>query len=225
MIRLFTSLCKSVLEKLSDEAIFQEATEGFSYHNERCPSCGAAGKLSPYGEYFRNLVSHNGEKTIESQVSPLRFECASCGITHALLPDIIVPYSQYSLRFMLAVLVAYFERNTTVLAVCTYYGIAVSTLYAWKHRLLEHKDLLLGMLASLKEPVQVFLRDLFDSLRLSEQLSVFFRRYGFSFLQNRPEGFPHAGTGAKLSTAATRYVVQGNRRHSCASCRLGYSRG
>jgi len=210
MIRLFKSLCKSMLEKLSDEAIFQEATDGFNYHNERCPNCGAAGKLSPYGEYFRNLVSHNGEKIVESSVEALRFECASCGKTHALLPDIIVPYSQYSLRFMLTVLVAYFERNTTVMAVCTYFGIAVSTLYAWKHRLLEHKNLLLGILESLKEPVQVFLQGLFDSMRLSEQLSDFFCRYAFSFMQNRTEGSPHARTpakrvqaGVKQSTTAT----------------------
>ena len=218
MIRLFTSLCKSVLEKMSDEAIFQEATDDFRYHNERCPGCGAEGKLSPYGDYSRYLVSHDGEEVLESRVSPLRFECVSCGITHALLPDIIVPYSQYSLRFMLTVLVAYFDRNTTVLAVCASYGIAVSTLYAWKHRLLEHKNLLLGVLASLKEPVQVFLRGLFISLRPSDQLCGFFRRYGFSFMQNRTDGFPRAGTGphagtpakrvqagAKLSTAATHF--------------------
>jgi len=185
MIRLFKSLCKSVLEKLSDEAIFQEATDGFNYHNERCPGCGATGTLRPYGDYYRNLVSHDGEKIIESRVNPLRFECVSCNTTHALLPDILIPYSPYSLRFMLTVLVAYYERSMTIEALCAHYGVAVSTLYAWKCRLLEHKDLLLGMLASLKEPVQVFLQGLLASIQLSDQLSDFFRRYGFSFLQNR----------------------------------------
>jgi hypothetical protein len=88
---------------------------------------------------------------------------------------------------MLTVLVAYFERSTTVLDVCIYFGIAVSTLYAWKDRLLEHKNLLLGILASRKEPVLAFLCELLASMRLSEQLKNFFSRYGFSFLQNRPE--------------------------------------
>jgi len=185
MIRLFTKLCKSVLEKLSDKDIFHKATNSFNYHNERCPSCGAVGKLYPYDEYFRNLVSHNGEATTESSIGTLRFKCASCDNTHALLPDIIIPYSSYSLRFMLTVLDAYYKRNTTVVAMCEHFGIAVSTFYAWKHRLIEHKDLLLGILESLKEPVQVFLRDLFASLRLSDQLSNFFHRYGFSFMQNR----------------------------------------
>ena len=235
MIRLFTALCKSVLEKSSDNAIFQEATDGFSYHDIQCPSpnCGAKGKLSPHGKYYRYLISPDGEfkpdmqttgKVIESRISPIRFKCMSCGATHALLPDILIPYSPYSLRFMLTVLVAYFERSktVTVAAVCAYYGIAVSTLYAWKYRLLEHKDLLLGMLASLKEPAHTFIRSLFASMQLSDQLSDFFHRYSFSFLQNRTEGFTLAGTGpragagtlaacprkggtdAKLSTAATR---------------------
>jgi hypothetical protein len=127
----------------------------------------------------------------------------SCKTTHALLPDIIIPYSPYSLRFMLTVLVAYFERNTTVLDVCTYFGIAVSTLYEWKHRMLEHKDLLLGILASLKEPAHAFLSGFIDSFRLLDQLKDFFSRYGFSFMQNRAAGFPLAGTGAKLPTATT----------------------
>jgi len=233
MIRLFTTLCKSVLEKLSDNDIFQEATDGFSYHDKQCPGCGATGKLSPHGCYYRNLISPDGDfkpdkqataKVIEYSICPLRFKCESCGATHALLPDILIPYSAYSLRFMLTVLVAYFERSktVTVTAVCTHYGIAISTLYAWKHRLLEHKDLLLGMLASLKEPAHTFIRGLFTSLRISEQLNDFFHRYSFSFLQNRTEGFPltgtgtragtgpraactrKGGTGPKLSTAATR---------------------
>jgi hypothetical protein len=174
-----------VLEKLSDEIIFQEATGDFNYHNERCTGCGAAGMLSPYGDYFRNLVSLDGEKVTESSVSPPRFKCLSCGKTHALLPDIIIPYSQYSLRFMLTVLLAYFERDTTVQAVCITYGIAVSTLYAWKHRLKEHKDLLLGILASLEEPVDTFLQGLLTSIQLSGQLKDFFCRYAFSFMQNR----------------------------------------
>jgi len=85
---------------------------------------------------------------------------------------------------MLTVLIAYFERNTTVCVVCQQYGIAVSTLYAWKHRLLDHKELALGALLSLKKPALVFLRDLFGSDQVFDYLSGFFSRYGFSFMQN-----------------------------------------
>jgi transposase-like protein len=188
MIRLFAALCKSTLEHLSDETTFQDATDGFKhyFYSGHCPRCGAKGKLTPYGHYFRNLVTSNGNNVNESRISPVRFECRSCGKTHALLPGNIIPYSPYSLRFKLTVLIAYFERTVTVVAICEQFGIAVSTLYAWKHLLLEHRELLLGVLLSLKTPALAFLRKLFASDSLSDILGGFFDRYGFSFLQNRP---------------------------------------
>ena len=107
-------------------------------------------------------------------------------MTHALLPDILIPYSPYSLRFKLAVLTAYFERDATVAAICERFGIAVSTLYSWKKRLLEHKVLLLGMLESRKESGIIFLRNLSGAACLSDTLRSFFRRHVFSFMQGQP---------------------------------------
>jgi transposase-like protein len=186
MIRLFTALCKHILENLPDGRLFLEAVAGFRHHGAKCPRCGATGKLSPHGAYFRNLVSFEDNQPLDQRVSPPRFKCASCGATHALLPDVSTPYSQYSLRFKLAVLIAYFERATTVVAICERFGIAVSTLYRWKGLLLGHKELLLGALASLKEPALGFLLGLLGDARLSERLQGFFRRHGFSFMQRQP---------------------------------------
>jgi transposase-like protein len=187
MIRFFTTLCKSLLENLTDVAIFNEATDLFRHYNEKCPRCGASWKLSPHGGYSRNLVSCKDGMTVEFRVSPRRFKCASCGATHALLPDILIPYSPYSLRFKLAVLTAYFQRDMTVEAICKCFGIAVSTLYSWKKRLLEHKDLLLGMLESQKESAIACLRNLYGDSRLSDHLRNFFHMHAFSFMQGRPQ--------------------------------------
>jgi hypothetical protein len=52
-------------------------------------------------------------------------------------------------------------------------------------RSLEHKELLLGVLLGQNVPARAFLRGLFRSKRLPDTLRGFFRRYGFSFLQNR----------------------------------------
>ena len=186
MIRLFQTLCKSTLEHLSDEAVFQASSNGFSHYSERCPDCGAVGKLTTHGYYSRFLVSHDGKQGKESIIMPLRFECTSCGVSHALLPGNLLPYSPYSLRFKLTVLIAYFERKMPVAAICAHFGIAISTLYSWKQRLLEHKGLLLGALISRETPALDFLRDLFASVRLWDQLEGFFSHFGFSFLQNRP---------------------------------------
>ena len=185
MIRHFQALYKTLLNKLTDEAIFQEATEGFIHHEERCPNCGAAGKLTPYGDYSRHLVSYEGGRVVDRLILPLRFACGSCEATHALLPEILIPYSPYSLRFKLLVLIAYFERETTVAAICERFHIAISTLYAWKSLLLEHKELMLGALASRREPAPAFLREIFASRALQTRLRHFFRRYAFSFLQNQ----------------------------------------
>jgi transposase-like protein len=197
MIRLFAALCKTLAENIyDDETIFQEATDGFRHHGEKCPLCGASGKLTGNGKYSRILVSLAGGRPADHRVSPRRFVCASCGSTHALLPDILIPYSPYSLRFKLTVLAAYFEKmeaaedkgakeTPTVMDICERFGIAISTLYEWKKRLLEHKECLLGVLASQKTPALAFLRGLFGSGRLPDALRGFFRRHGFSFMQAR----------------------------------------
>jgi len=187
MIRLCTAFFKAFLEIiLTEEELFCDATGAFSYSGARCPKCGALGKLSPHGDYTRYLISFECKQIIERLVNPLRFYCASCKSTHALLPDIITPYSQYSLRFKLIALIAYYERGTTVAAVCENFGIAVSTLYVWRGLMLEHKDLMLGALISLKTSALAFLRNLLKTSNLSKLLGDFFRRHAFSFLQNRP---------------------------------------
>lgn len=185
MVRLFTALCKCFLENIYDEIIFREANCHYSYLGEACPRCGAVGKLTPHGDYTRGFTEHKDRKNVDSRLKPLRFLCKSCGATHALLPDIVIPYGRYSLRFVLTVLIAYFERTTTVVKICEQYDIAVSTLYEWKKRMALHKDLMLGVLISRKTTALAFLRNLLGSNNLSDCLRIFFHKYGFSFMQNR----------------------------------------
>ena len=153
--------------------------------NAKCPRCGAVRKLSPYGGYFRYLISFEEEDVVECRIWVLRFEHDSCESTHALLPDILIPYSSYSIRFKLTVLTDYFKRETTVKVMCERFRIAVSTLYAWKDCLLKHKELLLGLLMSQKTSATAFLSSLFDFEYPSDRFECFFQRYDFSFLQNR----------------------------------------
>jgi transposase-like protein len=183
MIRLFTTLCKLILNILTDENVFWDATYGYNYCNKSCPRCGAKGKLSSYGDYSRWLIFIVDKSIVSNLIHPHRFKCMSCRATHALLPDIITPYSPYSLRFRFTVLLAYYERDTTVEALCEHFKIAVSTLYEWRKLFLMHKGLLLGILMDKKESVLNFLRGLLESTNLSDQLSSFYRQYKFSFMQ------------------------------------------
>jgi len=186
MIRLFTALCKTLLEFVSEDQIFQDSSEGYIHHGKDCPRCGATGKLSSYGGYFRWLVSRRKRKTVSLSVWIRRFECSCCGTTHALLPDILTPYSSYSLNFKLTVLMAYFERDCTVEALCDEFGIAISTLYAWMKCLASHKELMVGVLLSKRTSALDFLRNFTESDGLSDIISRFFHKYGFSFMQGTP---------------------------------------
>ncbi len=191
MIRLFTAFCKLILNNLSqedaltEEDVFLSETRAFNPISASCPFCGAPGKLTEYSQYDRNLVYYEDGQISVKTVSPLRFKCASCNRTHALLPDIIIPYSPYSLRFKLSALIAYFERDTTVVAVCERFGIAVSTLYSWKYLLRSHRKLLQGALAALTTPALAFLTDFLSSANPDQVLKTFFLKYGFSFMQQR----------------------------------------
>jgi len=184
MIRLFKALCKALLDKISEEQAFLAAAEAFSPCGERCVICGAAGKLSDYGEYGRNHVTIADNIVIEARVNIRRVRCESCKTSHALLPDTLIPYSPYTLVFKLTVLTAYFNRDVTVEKLCGRFGIAVSTLYEWKKIVTSHKDLMLGVLISLKVPALEFLRNLLGSSDISDTLRSFFDKYCFSFMQD-----------------------------------------
>jgi transposase-like protein len=186
MIRLIAALCKTLLEFLNDEQIFQDASDGYIHHSKNCPRCGAIGKLDPYGGYLRCLVSRWKRKTVSRLIWIRRFKCESCNATHALLPDILTPYSSYSLHFKLTVLIAYFERDCTVEALCNEFEIAISTLYEWIKHLVLHKELMIGVLLNRKTSAFEFLRDIIASADLSDTLSRFFHKYGFSFMQRMP---------------------------------------
>ena len=173
------------MKELSEWQIFSESTDGFSHLGEVCPKCGAKGNLSGYGDYGRGLTSYEGGQIVYRLISVLRYLCASCKATHALLPDIVVPYSPYSLLFMLAALIAYYERSSTVAEVCSRFGIAVSTIYEWKDRIALHKDLMLGVLISRKQRSHSYILGILSSTDLSDTLRRFFRKYGFSFMQRR----------------------------------------
>jgi transposase-like protein len=142
-------------------------------------------KLVPHGNYERNVVYEIEGETTYSRLEVRRYKCKSCGVTHALLPDILVPYSAYSLVFKLRVLLSYFGGKETVAGICGRYGIAVSTLYAWKVQFLEHKELLMGLLTSVGTSSAAAIVSLLGSDDLSGTLRRFAGRFGFSFLQGR----------------------------------------
>ncbi len=69
--------------------IYGKVTANLPLYRMHC-SCGHSGCLVRHGYYQRRLKTRKG--TIVLQI--LRVKCRACGRTHAILPEIVVPYSQ-----------------------------------------------------------------------------------------------------------------------------------
>ena len=85
-------------------------------------------------DYERNFITFNAKerKPVDGKVIIPLYKCNKCNHWHALLPaPLIVPYSPYSLFFILSVLYDKECGDYTVEEIINTYGISVSTLYRW----------------------------------------------------------------------------------------------
>lgn len=99
----------------------------FNISNTRCPDCSSLGEQKPQGKYQRWLITRENDKNNERHIDINRTECDVCDKTHAILPDIIIPYMQHSLMFVLEVIWQYRRRGETgetVASICAKYGIS-----------------------------------------------------------------------------------------------------
>lgn len=94
MITLFTLDCNTISQKSYDSL-----TDLLQIHSIRC-TCGCRGSMIRHGFYRRTVKSMAGNRILKI----LRLKCSSCGVTHAILPVSIVPWSQVSLDCQLTML-------------------------------------------------------------------------------------------------------------------------
>lgn len=151
---------------------------------ETCPVCGTTGYCQIHAYYGRSIIDFSCGRKKHSNLCILRVKCESCGHTHALLPDLIIPYSSYSLLFILQVLAEYFTRLCSVEALCERFGISRKQLYQWRRLFRSHKQEWLGVLKDAEFSEQAFLRQLCQQEDYSSFSEPFIRRTSFSFLQS-----------------------------------------
>lgn len=85
--------------------------------------------------YQRNYIYRKNNQTIYSTVSILLYYCDNCQHWHAQLPAfLIVPYVQYSMTFILEVLLMRYQKKWSVHKIVETYGISESTYYEWQRR-------------------------------------------------------------------------------------------
>lgn len=190
MIRLFTVFCKvNFKNKLTAKDLFLDFMNEYTkdkipFIKLACPACGAKRpKWSFHDTYPRYLIAYETQGTVEDTIEITRIACSSCKHTHAILPEIIIPYSPYSLLFILSVLKDYFS-GMKVMDICEKYEINTSMLYKWKKLLLCHKKLWLGILEDLSHKELDFLSGI-PNFNTSNSLHNFFLQNRYSFLQGK----------------------------------------
>lgn len=88
--------------------------------------------LIKFSSYSRNYITFSNHKVLEGTVDIPVVYCCNDEHYHALLPlNILVPYCQYSLSFILSVIFDKYYSNLTVEAIVDKYHIAKSTIYRW----------------------------------------------------------------------------------------------
>ena len=93
---------KSLTQKSYDKFI-----KNIDFHKLTC-SCGRSGQLVKHGYYKRNIKNSYGKTSI----TILRVRCKSCGKTHAIFPECIVPYSQILLCDHISIINAYNTKSS-----------------------------------------------------------------------------------------------------------------
>jgi hypothetical protein len=114
--RALVVFCKLNYKNLSAIDLFLKSIEKFAPANIPfiklpCPCCGAKNPGRSYHDsYKRYLISFENNQLKIEEINITRIICSSCKHTHAILPEIIIPYCSYSLLFVLSVLKDYFSK-------------------------------------------------------------------------------------------------------------------
>ena len=118
----------------------------FRPETEACPICGSSGNCHVHAYYGRRIIDFIHGKPVIQEITVLRLVCESCWHTHAVLPDMIIPYSGYGLFFILRVLAEAFLGRSSVEDLCERFCITRNQFYKWKQIFSQHKQEWLGML-------------------------------------------------------------------------------
>lgn len=162
----------------------------FQPHLETCPLCGSSGNCHIHDYYDRSLVDFRSGIRTRYSLCVMRVFCDSCEHAHAILPDVMIPYSSFSLLFILRLLGQYFADRFTVEQLCERYGISQNRFYKWLSLWRSHKQDWFGLLEALSVSDLSFLRGILVSDLFSDFSMQFALHFSYSFLQSHSNPVP-----------------------------------
>lgn len=172
---------------------------------ETCPACGSTGNCHIHDYYDRSIIDLKNGRQEKSSLCILRLLCSSCQKTHAVLPDILIPYSGYSLLFILRILGEYFSGSASIERLCEKYRISGKQLYKWLSLWKTHKQDWLGVLSNAEISNDAFWKTITSTINYSEFAINFYRRFQISFLQSHADP---AIAGKKTHTVIRTHFLQ-----------------
>lgn len=203
MIRDKAFYCKLFSQKDHPADRLDRFMKSFKPARATCPCCHAHGTCRSHAYYSRYLIGLVNGKPVCRRVKILRVFCTSCRHTHAILPDFIIPFRQYSLQFILKVLDDYFTHRSPS-RILREYEIDIRQLTAWRKLFQNHKAMYLGVLANKETTEQSFLSWIAKKDSLSDFLGRFYDTLKQSFLQS------HANPKANSDGCALSRTVSGD---------------
>ena len=184
MIRKNLLNCNLIRIKKSTKDLFDSCMASFDIHSEECPKCHRRGDCHVHCYYDRFVVDFIGGTPIFHVLRILRVICKCCGHTHAIIPAPIIPYSTYSLFFILRVLAEYFMKIRSIVSICDTFDISPTQLYRWVRLYQDHRREWQGLLKSITQDSLASIKELVSLSPFSYFDRVFLQKTTLSFMQS-----------------------------------------
>lgn len=192
MIRESIELCKCFrkINKKNEFSLYNRIISEGNLIPSVCPTCGApASAFHKDGHYTRQFICYQDKQAVYYELNINCLECSSCGHSHAILPNCIIPYSSYSIGFITNVLYHYLTKQyRTIEELCLRFEISITTFYRIYH-CFKSDSILMKAVTTIFE----YLSELEIATALFQMLpesfypilTQFSCMYGFSFMQQR----------------------------------------
>lgn len=168
------------LKSFSDQSLFEHSVSSLDLSSCACPICGSIGNFTRLKPYERQMITVLENRRAEIPISVPRALCNACGHTQSFTSDNLIPFSSYTLRFVLTVLSDYLEHSRTVRNLCDFWQIAVSTLYIWIRLFSDHFSY---WKRELDKIIRLSRDSIYQVMNITGFPHLFYETFGFSFLQ------------------------------------------